>query len=139
MIITFKPEDGDEQRFQFNPRKIRATDAERIERRYGGRWNLWIDDVTQGGIGARRVLLWFLTQRQHPGFRWEDTPDFCMDELVVELDQVELQRARDAVAARTDLAPEMAALALTALDEQIAAAPAPLDGDPGKANANSAA
>lgn len=136
MIVTFTPEDGDTQRFHFNPRKIKATQAEMIERRYGGRWNLWIDEVSLGSMTARRVLLWFLLQRQHPVFRWEDTPDFCMDELLVELDRDELTRARDAVAARADLEDELRERALAAFDEQIEKAPA-AGPDRGKADASS--
>lgn len=138
MIVTYSPEGEPEQRFEFIPRKVKSRVAEDIERRYGAGWSTWLNHVHEGMVSARRVLLWHLIKRTHPTLRWDDTPDFAIGELKVELSRDELVEMRERTAAKTDIDPEIRDMALEALDAQIAEAPT-LDDEPeGKAPASSA-
>ena len=91
MDVTYKPEDGSVQRWSFNSGRVRTGEAEQIEARAGMRYEEWVLGVQSGSARARRVLLWHLLRRDHPKLRFEDTPDFYVDELVVEYDVVELR------------------------------------------------
>lgn len=91
MDVTYKPEDGSVQRWSFNSGRVRQSEAEQIEAKAGTRYEEWVLDVQSGSARARRVLLWHLIRRDHPKFRFEDTPDFYVDELVVEYDAAELR------------------------------------------------
>lgn len=138
MIVTYSPEDGPQQRWEFAPRKIKSRQAEEIERRYGAGFGTWVTHLREGVASARRVLLWHLMRRDHPTLRWDDVPDFGWGELEVELSRDELTAVRERAAADTSLDPEVREAALEALDKQIAEAPA-LDDEPeGKATASSA-
>lgn len=97
MFVTYKPEtaDGDPQRWEFDPGRVRASEAEMIEKRYGDKWDQWRNDVRAGSAKARRVLLWHLLRQAHHTLRYEDVPDFLMDELLVEHSVGELVELRD--------------------------------------------
>jgi hypothetical protein len=138
MIVTYTPEDGDVQRWTWVPRKVRTSDAERVERRYGANWSTFVLDSVQGNASARRVLLWHLMLRDHPRLRFEDTPDLLVDELRIDstLDELVAQRAR--IAEQTDIGEDTREQVLAALDAQIAAVPEDLVGE-GKANVSDAA
>lgn len=115
MIVIYQPENGDEQRWEFDPRKVPASKAEMIERRAGESWEAWLGAVQSGSIRARRVLLWHLLTIRHYGLRWEDVPDFMAGELVVQntLDELTAMRNR---AAKAKLPADQRAQVMTALD-----------------------
>lgn len=101
MWVTYKPEDQPDdaaQRWEFNPDRVRTSEAEIIEKRYGANWDTWRNDVRAGSARARRVLLWHLIRRQHPHLRYEDTPDFLMVELLVEHSVAELLELKERLA-----------------------------------------
>lgn len=95
MHVTYKPEDGTPQEWEFNPGRVRAGAAEVIEKRFGDSWEKFCAAVQQGSMRARRVLLWHLLTREHPGLRLEDVPDFYADEVVVEHSVAELTELRE--------------------------------------------
>lgn len=98
MWVTYRPEDQPEdavQRWEFDPGRVRTSEAELIEKRYGANWDTWLNDVRSGSAKARRVLLWHLLRREHARLRYEDTPDFYMEELLVEHSVVELLELKD--------------------------------------------
>lgn len=93
MHITYQPEDakdGEHQVWDFDPSRVRAGEAELIERRFGGHYDQWRDGVRSGNVKARRILLWHLMRKQHHTLRLEDVPDFYMSELLVEHSVTEL-------------------------------------------------
>lgn len=95
MRVTYTPEDGDQQDWEWDPDRVRQSHAELVEKRYGRPWELFVVDVQAGNAKARRVLLWHLMCRQHHTLRYEDTPDFYMGELKVEHSLDELTEIRD--------------------------------------------
>lgn len=115
MHITYKPEDGDPQEWDFDPGRVRSSQAEMIERRFAGNWDTWAAGVQAGNMKARRVLLWYLTSLQHPGLRFEDTPDFFADELVVEYSVKEITEVRERIL-KANLDEDRREMTLTALD-----------------------
>jgi hypothetical protein len=117
VFVTYKPEDGDRQRWSFDPTKVRASKAEAIEQAAGLPWDQWLGAVQTGAMRARRALLWHLLTVDHPGLKFEDTPDFYAGELVLEYSATELSGIRDRLAkvklpadqrAATDAAIDMA-------------------------------
>ena len=98
MIVTYTPEGEEAQRFEFIPDKVRANEAELIEKRFGGTFTEFRAGVTQGNVKARKVLLWHLLKRTHHTLRYEDVPDFAIGELVCENDRRELAEMRDRIA-----------------------------------------
>ncbi|MDM4722747.1 hypothetical protein QTQ03_25275 [Micromonospora sp. WMMA1363] len=141
MWVTYRPEDQPdeaEQRWEFNSERVRTSEAEIIEKRYGANWDTWRNDVRSGSAKARRVLLWHLLRREHPRLRYEDTPDFLMAELLVEHSVAELLELRDRLAkAKVDdesMREQMAAaLDIEITDAMAREGIAELDGAAGKA------
>jgi hypothetical protein len=91
VIVTYTPADGEAREWEFDARRVPASQAERVERRYGGSFAKWSAEVQQGSARARRLLLWHLLCRDHPTLRWEDTPDYLFGELEITYSSVELQ------------------------------------------------
>lgn len=131
MFVTYTPEDQSDQAqsWEFDPRKIRASRAEMIEKRAGENWETWLMQVQQGNMRARRVLLWHLLSMPHPGMRYEDTPDFYAGELEIQHTKAELADMRARITS-AGLPEDQVAQILMAIDLEMAEAP---EGDGGKA------
>lgn len=121
MYVTYRPEDGPEQRWVFDAKRVRASKAEMIEKRFGDTWESFIAAVQSGNMRARRVLLWHLLTLEHHGMRFEDTPDFFADELLVEHSVAELTEIRERVA-KAQLAPDERDRLMAGLDLALAEA-----------------
>ncbi len=115
MRVTYSPEGGDEQAWEWDPDRVRQTQAEMVEKRYGKPWAQFVIDVQAGNAKSRRVLLWHLLTQQHHTLRYEDTPDFYMGELEVEHSLSELTEIRDR-ALKASMPEDEREQLLTALD-----------------------
>lgn len=102
MRVTYAPADDAPRTWSYEADKVKTSVAEIIEKRFGEPWNSFNAAVLQGAAKARRVLLWYLMWVEHPGLRFEDTPDFAMGELTVEMTHAELVTIRDTVAKSSD-------------------------------------
>lgn len=80
MFLLYTPEDGDEQRFPYNPRRMMSPEMEAIERVTGQSWSKFSANVLEGNALCRRALLWVLMKRQHPTLKFADV-SFTWDEL----------------------------------------------------------
>lgn len=118
MIVTYAPEDGDRQRWDWDPDRVRTSEAEIVEKRYGKSWDQFKASVMQGESKARRVLLWHLLRREHHTLKFEDLPDFYTGELQVEFTTSELTVIRDRVA-KAKMSESEREDMLTALDLQM--------------------
>lgn len=127
MFVTLSPEGEDPQVWEFDPRKVRASQAEMVERRYGKQWDVFLADLMQGSIIARRVLLWHLIRGTHHTLKYEDTPDFYAGELTVEFSRAELGNMRDTIETNRAVPESDRSMMLAALDEEIAKAPTGVD------------
>lgn len=96
MLVKYRPADkpAENQDWEFDPGRVRQSEAEMIEKRSGLTWDKWVEAIQAGSAAARRVLLWHLLRKDHPTIRLEDTPDFYMDELELEYSLVDLQKLR---------------------------------------------
>lgn len=123
MFIEYKPRDpavsGDPQSWEFDPEDMLGSHAEMVERRFGGTWEQWHIGVISGGMKARRILLWYLRMREHPGYQLDTMPDFRTGELRVSFSSEELQKMRAAVVKAPNDDPEERERMLYALDVQI--------------------
>lgn len=92
MKVTYTPEDGDEQVFDYNPNKLLSAEREALEKRTGMGFNQFAMGVLRGNALCRRALLHVLLKRQHPTIAFDDV-DFCWDELTVEMTKGEITLA----------------------------------------------
>jgi len=92
MFVTWNPEDGSEKReFNFDSDDVLRSEAVAIEKAYGASWEEWINALRIKNAKARNVLLWHLLKQDHPRLRFEDTPDFRMRQMTVEMSSEELR------------------------------------------------
>lgn len=135
MFLIYRPDGNEEQRWPFEPGRLRSMETEAIEKRTG--WDYGSDFVMhlqKGSALARRALLWTFLRREHPRLKFEDV-DFAHDELELVYDQAELAELADNLEkAPFDSEAERVA-ALASIREAMAAAPEA----PGKAPAKSGA
>ena len=104
MHVIYAPEDpaaGERQEWDFDPKRIRAGEAEQIEKAFGGTWDEFAGKLPMGATKARRVLLWHLMRRKHPTMQLRDVPDFYTGEVEVQYTHAELVDLRK----RTEKAP----------------------------------
>ncbi|WP_405695298.1 hypothetical protein OHA99_09440 [Streptomyces coelicoflavus] len=92
MRVTYSPEDGDEQTFDYNPNRLLSAEREALEKRTGRAFNQFAMGVLKGDALCRRALLHVLLKRQHPTISFDDV-DFCWDELTVEMTKGEISLA----------------------------------------------
>jgi hypothetical protein len=92
MKVTYTPEDGDEQVFDYNPNKLMSAEREALEKRTGMSFSAFAMGVLRGNALCRRALLHVLLKRQHPTIAFDDV-DFCWDELTVEMTKGEITLA----------------------------------------------
>lgn len=92
MKVTYTPEEGDEQVFDYNPNKLLSAEREALETRTGKSFNDFAMGVLKGNALCRRALLHVLQKRAHPTLRFEDV-DFLWDELTVEMTKGEIDLA----------------------------------------------
>lgn len=118
MFFTYKPADGDEQRWTFKPNKMPNHEAEAIEKRTDWTYGTFCIKLQQGSTLARRALLWVFLRRQHPTIRFEDVR-FETGELELEMDAGELAAMRQQVESSNAFDDETKAAALEQMDEQL--------------------
>lgn len=94
MKVTYTPEDGEPQVFDYNPNKLMSAEREALEKRTGMSFQQFTMGVLRGHSLCRRALLHVLLKRQHPGISYEDV-DFCWDELTVEMTKGEITLAAE--------------------------------------------
>lgn len=83
MHVTYAPEGGDQQSWDWDPKRVRVSEQVIVEKQYGDSWSTFVQGALSGQAAARRVLLWHLIRRDHPAHQLRDTPDFMGFELVV--------------------------------------------------------
>lgn len=137
MFLTYTPEGGEPQRFEFRPGRVRLARAEMIEKRFAQLTNQkpatfegWRMAVQQGSAAARRVLLWHLLSETHPTLKIEDVDPYD-DEVVLEYSKAELTELRAALEKAPGIPEDQLAVMLAQMDVEIMTAEE--DGS-GKAN-----
>jgi hypothetical protein len=117
VYLVYHPEgDEAEQRWAYDPLKLRATEREMLERQTGENFTEFTGKVLQGNARCRRALLFLFLRREHPRVKFDDV-DFGWDELRLEYSRQELGQMREQVAERMSGDDRDAALAR--LDQEI--------------------
>jgi hypothetical protein len=132
VIVTYQPVGQDEpQQWAFIPKRVLASRAEMVERRWDGgadpdsgpsTFDRWLTAVLAGEAKALRVLLWHLTSLSHPTIRFEDI-DFALGDLVVERTKDELAELIDATAKMKNWPSDKRLRNIAALEVAMEAAP----------------
>jgi hypothetical protein len=135
--VTWRPDGEPEQVWQFDPDDIMESDAERIQKRFGGSYDTFASKVRDGDSRARRILLWHLQRQTHPELRLEDVPDYRRKQLQVEYDLDELTLIRDRLL-QADMPDDERDLHLSQIEYELAArigeVPERVEVEPGKAS-----
>lgn len=116
MYLVYIPDGEDEQRWEYRPTKLKATEREMLEKRTERNFSQFTADVLEGSALCRRALLFLFLRREHPRVRWDDV-DFAWDEIRLEMSRQELLKVRDK--AEENMAGNERDLALAELDRQI--------------------
>lgn len=91
MHVTFDPENGEPvQEWDFDPEDVLRSEATAIEKAFGGPWEQFITQLRVRDAKARTVLIWHCMKQDHPRLKFEDTPDFRMRQVKVEMTSQEL-------------------------------------------------
>lgn len=123
MHVKYTDDSGAVQEWQFTPGRVRASEAQVIERVFGANWEEWTAGVQRGNMRARLVLLWHLFRRDgHQGLRFEAMPDIYADQLDVEYGTEELLAIKAAVEKADTLPAERRETMLAGIDREIAEA-----------------
>jgi hypothetical protein len=88
MQLTYTPEGGDEQTFDFHVDRLMSFEAEALEEAGGEQWETvheWANKFDRGSMRAIRAALWIMLRRQQPALRFSDLV-VRVDELKVEED-----------------------------------------------------
>jgi hypothetical protein len=139
LYVTYQPKGEEPQIWEFDPDDVLVDEQIAVEKRAGQRWDAWVADCKLGDGLARKVLLWHLSRRRHPGLRYEDTPNFRRADLLVEQSVAELEANRDTWIAAGGESTDNAELILGMFEKEIDEARAKFgDGEePGKALSSS--
>ena len=121
MFLTYRPAEGDEQKWTFKPGKLSSKEAEAIEKRTGWTFEEFGQQLLKGSTLARRALLWTFQRRTHHTIKFEDI-DFLMDEVKLEMDKGELLALREQMELYDFDDEATRKLALAQVDQQIAEA-----------------
>jgi hypothetical protein len=117
MIVTYRPDGGDERTWTYVPDDLPYAEAEQLEDVLGCTFDEFKGKVIAGGAKARRALLWVLMRRDSPKLRFSDVQLSRTGELVVEFEAPEIQKLREGVLRNDDLDEDARNGVLKALDE----------------------
>jgi len=119
MFVTWKPEDGSEDRtYDFDPDDLLTSEAKAIEKAFGGTWEEWLNGLRTGNAKARQILLWHLLRQEHRSLRLDDIPDFRMRQLKVEMSVRELRELLETVS-KTKMDDRTREMAVSAIERDI--------------------
>lgn len=139
MFLIYTPEGQEEQRWLYQPGRLKTNEMIAIERRtglkYGGQFK---QDLMQGGTLARKALLWTFLRRTHHTISFDDV-DFYDDELQLVMDRDELTAEIEALESFDGITEDERRAGLALLRQQLAEAPYAPGKDPGTPPAPAAA
>ncbi|MBA2951585.1 hypothetical protein [Streptomyces himalayensis] len=112
MIIEYTPEGGEVERLDAG--RLRASEIQVIERTGDGRWADIKEAMSEGDIGALRVVAWAVKKRTEPSLRFGDFDPF-EDEMRIRLDAREVRDYAERLFAKYGNSPEDLAAAFREL------------------------
>lgn len=128
MIVTYAPDGGEPRTWTYKPEDLPSSEAEAIEDALGGTFDQFGIKLLEGGMKARRALLWMLLRRTEPGLKFSNV-EFRVGELRVEFDRTERNRVRTQIE-KADIPEADREVMIGLLDEEDAKDASPAEPDP---------
>jgi hypothetical protein len=118
VIIVYRPDEGEERRWDLSQTRIMAVEAEQVERITDLTWNQARERLADGSMRALRAIAFVLLKRDQPTLRYGEfnPPASALD---WEFDTGELVRLRETIVA-SDEPEESKAEALADVDALLA-------------------
>ncbi len=86
MKVIYRPEDGDEQEWEYRQGRMRVEEAQLYARRLkkeGGSWPEFEAGVLGGDPLSTKILLFHLMRHKNPELKWEYMENFWMEEVEI--------------------------------------------------------
>lgn len=84
MIIIYRPDDGEEQRWDLEDIKVTFAEARAAERVGGFKWVQVQEELAQGSINALQAAVWVLRKRTEPTLAHSDLDDLPVGSVDVQ-------------------------------------------------------
>lgn len=125
--FVYTPDGAEPRKWTFEVEHLDCETAELIEEVYGKTYAYWAMDALQGGMKARRVLLWVLLRKDAPELEYDAVkPHF--DDVSFELDDAESDELKADLEARDAAGESLTEQEQVALRELRDGAVVPKDG-----------
>lgn len=122
MLLHYKPDGVTEPAtYEVNFKRVRRSEAIILEKQYGRTWAQFATDVMTGSVDALAALLWLVQRREHPTLRFDDLPDFYLEEVELDFSADEWRVMRDEARKSDD---PQAAMAASVAEQMLAEAEA---------------
>lgn len=108
MLITYTPDDGEKQEYEFIPGKLLSPESEAIEEVGGYAWDSFEEfgvKFFKGNVRARRAALWIMMKRHNPRLKFEQL-SFRANQVDVDYSPKERQMILEAMLSDPDIDPE---------------------------------
>lgn len=136
MILTYRPEGADEQRWDLTQTRATFAEAKAAEKAGGFQWVNLEQELAEGNLGALQAALWVFRKRAEPTLTFADLDDLPLGSVDVDFGVDERAFMRAQIAGNESLSDEAKAAALRMLgygDEDPEAEAAAEDGPDPKA------
>lgn len=127
MIIIYRPENGDEQRWDLADIKATFAEGRAAEKAGGFKWVQLEQELAEGNIDALQAAVWVLRKRSEPTLTFRDLDDLPIGSVDVEFAPAEKALMRAQLENDPTMSDEARQLALEMLGADDAPAPAESD------------
>lgn len=84
MILVYKPENADVQRWDLAEVKVTFAEAKAAEKAGGFTWRKLQEELTEGNTAALQAAVWVLRKRDEPTLRYSDLESLPVDSISTE-------------------------------------------------------
>lgn len=102
MQFTYKPEGADPKSWEFRPERMLSPECIEIEKRTGWDYSEWLDRFKRANMQAIQAYLFVMLKREFHTLRFEDMPEFCIDDISFEPSADELSDVRATLEEKRD-------------------------------------
>lgn len=115
MILVYKPDTGDEKRWDLAEVRATFAEAKAAENAGGFAWRDVDSELSDGNVAALQSVLWILRRRDEPTLRFADLESLPMESAHAEYSDDEREFMRKHIEANEDMTREEKDAALTLL------------------------
>lgn len=122
MILVYKPDTGDEKRWDLAEVKVTFAEAKAAEHAGNFTWRKLEQELTDGNVEALQAAVWVLRKRDEPTLRFADLESLPIDSVRTEYSADEKAFLKASVEADPDMtdAEKEAALVVLGLSDESA-------------------